>query len=247
MLLLALIRWSAIAFAVCFLAPLLAASAWWAMQDRPASWNAADWGPSGVLPPARDVPDAAIHVMTARTGGAKGAAAVHSWLVWKAAGAARWSRADVVGWGRALRRDAYAPDARWYSNDPAFAGSVTGEAAARLIPALEAAIAAYPWGGPGAYRIWPGPNSNSFVGYVLRAVPGIDVALPPHAVGKDWLGPGPTALREPGGDLHLSLGGYAGLSVGPRTGLEVNLLGQAFGFDLRRPALKLPGIGRVGL
>ncbi len=105
---------------------------------------------------------------------------------------------------------------------------------------------AYPWDDPGSYVIWPGPNSNSFVAHVLREVPEIGLTLPPNAVGKDWFGRGPRALRDAGGDIHLSLWGYAGVSVGPRSGVEINLLGQSFGLDLARPALKLPGIGRVG-
>lgn len=242
-----LLRFAFIAFALCFLLPTAAAAIWWTTQDRPESWRAADWGASGVLPAAADVPGAAIHVMAARTGGLKGAASVHSWLVWKAAGAAAWSRAEVVGWGRPVRRDAYAPDARWYSNEPFYVGSVTGPEAAVLIARLETTVSTYPYDIPGSYVIWPGPNSNSFVAHVLREVPEIGVALPPNAVGKDWLGPGLNARRDAGGgDLHLSAWGYAGLSIGPRTGIEVNLLGQTFGLDLARPALKLPAIGRVG-
>lgn len=240
------LRRVALAFVLCFLLPIAAAAVWWTMQDRPASWRAADWSASGVLPAAAAVPGAALHVMAARTGGLKGAASVHSWIVWKAEGAAVWSRADVVGWGRPVRRDAYAPDARWYSNEPFFVGSVTGPRAAALLPRVLAAIEAYPWDAPGSYIIWPGPNSNSFVAHVLREVPEIGLTLPPNAVGKDWIGRGPRALLDAGGDLHLSLWGYAGLSVGPRTGVEINLLGQTFGIDLAHPALKLPAIGRVG-
>lgn len=234
-------------FALCFLLPLALAGAWWAVQDRPGSWRDADWSASGLLPDAADVPGAAIHILAARTGGAKGAASVHSWLVWKPVGARSWSRADVVGWGLPVRIDAYAPDARWYSNEPYFVGSVTGAEAAALVPKVQEAIRDYPWNARGAYRIWPGPNSNSFVAHVLREVPEIGVTLPPHAVGKDWMGDGLRVIRDAGGDVHLSIWGYAGLSVGPRTGIEINLLGQAFGLDILRPAVKLPGIGRVGV
>src|SRR6266567_1839912 len=38
----------------------------------------------------------------------------------------------------------------------------------------------------GDYRIWPGPNSNSFVATILRAVPELAVSLPPNAVGRDF-------------------------------------------------------------
>ena len=230
-----------------FLVPILASTAWWAVVDRPRHWSAADWGPSGVLPAAAAVPGARIHVMAARTGGWKGAVSVHSWIVWKRAGDRRWTRHDVVGWGHALRRDAYAADAHWYGNRPEVIATVAGAEAAALIPRLEAEVAAYPHGGRGAYRIVPGPNSNTFVAHLLRRVPELGATLPPIAVGKDWLGPGLRRERDAGGDWHLSWNGVAGLSAGPRTGLELQLLGQTLGLDLRRPALKLPGIGRVGL
>ncbi|SFJ30239.1 DUF3750 domain-containing protein [Jannaschia pohangensis] len=239
-----LIRRGFMLFAICFLLPVAVAALWWQTQDHPQSWRAADWGASGVLQPTDE---AAIHVLAARTGGQKGAVSVHSWLVWKPAGDAAWTRAEVVGWGRPVRLDAYAPDGKWYSNVPFHVGTVSGPKAARLIPLIRATIDAYPYDYNGSYTIWPGPNSNTFVSHILRQHPEIGIALPPHAVGKDFIGPGLRALRDAGGDLHLSAGGYAGLSIGPRQGFEVNLLGQTFGFDLSRPALKLPGIGRVGL
>ncbi|WP_371156650.1 DUF3750 domain-containing protein [Jannaschia sp. 2305UL9-9] len=242
----ALILWPLGLFAATFLLPVAIAGLWWSAQDRPDSWRSADWGPSGVLPAAATVPEATIHVMAARTGGPKGAVSVHSWLAIKEAGADRWTRAEVVGWGTPVRIDAYAPDARWYSNEPWIVGSVSGDAATRLIPEVRASIADYPWGGRGDYVIWPGPNSNTFVGHVLRQVPDLGVTLPPHAVGRDWAGSGLTASVDSGGDLHVSVSGLAGLSAGPRTGFEVHLLGQALGVDILRPALKLPGIGRLG-
>jgi hypothetical protein len=242
-----MIGWTLGAAALLFVLPCLVALAWWSQVDRPRLWNAADWSSAALLPPAASVPGAAIHVMSARTGGLKGAVSVHSWLVVKASGAARWTRWDVVGWGTALRRDAWAPDARWYGNEPWFVGSVTGAEAEALLPRVLAAVAAYPHGRRGDYVIWPGPNSNSFVAHVLRAVPEIGAQLPPHAVGKDWLGRGLRASRDRGGDLHLSAWGLLGLALGPRTGVELQLMGQTFGLDLRRPALKLPGIGRVGM
>jgi hypothetical protein len=72
-------------------------------------------------------------------------------------------------------------------------------------------------------------------------------ALPPTALGKDfpfdrrWVGwtPSRTGIR-------VNLGGYLGLSVGWVEGLEINVLSAVAGIDLRRPALKLPGLGRLG-
>jgi hypothetical protein len=117
-----------------------------------------------------------------------------------------------------------------------------------MIPHIRAAIADYAWRNRGDYRAWPGPNSNTFVRAVMDAVPGIGVTLPPTAIGKDypydgrWLRPTPSRTG-----FQLSLGGYAGVTFGWVEGVEVNVLGGVVGLDLRRPALKLPGLGRIGM
>ena len=45
----------------------------------------------------------------------------------------------------------------------------------------------------------------------------------------------------------ISLGGYAGLTIGWVEGIEINILGAVVGIDIRRPGLKIPGLGRVGV
>lgn len=225
----------------------MASAAWWAVQERPQGWRAASWRSSGLLPgkPPRD--EASIMVLAARTGGMKGALALHSWIVIKKPGMDNYERYDKVGWGNPVRRNAYDADGLWYSNRPFVVGSVTGEEARRLIPQVEAAIAAYPHSRPGGYTIWPGPNSNSFVAHVLAAVPALGFDLPPNAVGRDYR-PGVFALdiAPDGRDLHFTFGGYAGFAAGLRSGLELHFMGLVAGVDIARPALKLPGFGRIG-
>jgi hypothetical protein len=46
--------------------------------------------------------------------------------------------------------------------------------------------------------------------------------------------------------VQLSVGGFAGVAVGWVEGVELNFLGLVAGVDIRRPALKLPGWGRIG-
>lgn len=233
---------------VVFILPALFTLGWWAMQARPNSWRSADWSASGVLPVAKDAGDAAVYVMAARTGGLKGAFSVHSWIVTKAAGAAPYVRYDKVGWGSPIRRNAYAADGRWYSNEPVIVHAVTGEAAEKLIPRVEAAVAAYPYSKQGDYRIWPGPNSNSFVAFVLRTVPELGAHMPPNAVGRDfdarWLA---VDWYPRAWDLHVSLRGLAGLTLGWESGIELQFMGLVAGIDLREPALLVPAFGRVEL
>ncbi len=229
-----------------FVLPTLVSAGLWATREHPAGWSSAKWGSTGLLPGATDSPQAAIYVFSAMTGGLKGAIASHAWIVIKEKGG-EYQRYDKVGWGEPIRRNHRAPDAFWYSNPPRQVVVIEGREAERLIPKVEAAIAAYPYGQRGGYRIYPGPNSNTFVAHVLRQVPELGAVLPPDAVGRDYLGDGTFyTLDADGRDLHISLGGLAGFSLGARSGLEVNFLGLVAGIDLAQPALKVPGFGAVG-
>ncbi|MDF1632129.1 DUF3750 domain-containing protein [Mycoplana sp. MJR14] len=235
-------------FLAVYLAPALASAGYWSLLDRPGSWREADWSSAGILPHPDDERQATIHVFSAATGGMKGAFASHSWIVTKEENAARYQRYDKVGWGSPVRRNGYPADAFWYSNAPRAVLSLKGAEAARLIPKVEAAIAAYPFAQPGGYRIWPGPNSNTFVAHVLKSVPELGAVLPPDAVGRDYLPFGTFVEIDPDGrDLHASLLGLVGFSAGLRSGLEFHLAGLVAGIDVMRPGVKIPALGRIGM
>lgn len=242
-----LIRLFLLVFAVGFLAPLALHAVWWLSHDTAVAWNRADWSSAGLLPSPRAKPEALVHVYAARTGRWKGIFAHHSWIVVKERGGS-YTRYDKTGWGRPVKVNNWAPDARWYGHMPALVASVEGPAAERLIPKIKAAIARYPYNDYDGYAVWPGPNSNSFVTYVLGAIPEAGIALPPTAIGKDWRTDARIFGQTPSGTgLQLSLGGLLGITVGWVEGIEVNILGLVTGIDIRRPALKLPGFGRVGM
>jgi len=233
---------------LCFVAPALASLGVRAASSQPGSWRSADWSSAGILPDADSSREAAVYVMAARTGGLKGGLAVHSWIVTKSAGAAHYNRYDKVGWGNPIRSNAYPADGRWYSNAPEVLAAVHGARAEELIPDIKAAVQAYPFSQRGDYSLWPGPNSNSFIAHVLRSVPELDLALPPEAIGRDFRSFGDFVTLSPDWrNLELSLGGYAGLAVGTLYGVELRLGGLVFGIDIMRPAVKLPGFGRVGM
>jgi hypothetical protein len=242
-----LIRRTLLLFTLLFVLPLATHAAWWTSHDHPASFAEADWSSAGVLPPAKAETDAIVHVLAGRTGRWKGIFAHHSWLVVKPRGAPRYTRYEVVGWGNPVRTDAYAPDGRWYGDTPVILATLRGDAAERAIPRIREAVAAYPHTAKGSYTIWPGPNSNTFVATVVRNVPELAGGLLPTALGKDYAGTfyaGRTLSRT---GLQLSVQGVAGLSIGWVEGVEVNVFGLVAGIDVRRPALKLPGWGRIGL
>jgi len=229
-----------------FLVPLAVHAALYLSQDRPRRWSEANWGSAGLLEPAQKVEEARVIVFTARTGAWKGIFAVHSWIVLKPAGATNWTRYDVVGWGAPVRVNGWAPDARWFGDHPKVLAEARGEAAAALIPRIQAAINAYAYANAGDYRVWPGPNSNTFVATVLRAVPELGATLPPTALGKDFHERPTLGWTPSRTGFQASLFGLAGVTIAWVEGVELNLLGLVAGLDLRYPALKLPGFGRLG-
>jgi hypothetical protein len=218
----------------------LRGEAWWlARQDS-----------SGQAPDPAVTPEPVIQVYAARAVGWRRPLAVHTWIVVKPGGATSYTRYEVMGWGvgqgaPAVRVNRTGPDNYWFGSRPDLLVDARGAAIEALIPRVQAAVTAYPY--QDSYRTWPGPNSNTFVASVARAVPELRLELPPTAIGKDYLPGGAVAAWTPGGrGAQLSLLGLAGLLVGWDEGVEVNLLGLTFGINVNRPAVKLPAVGRLG-
>ena len=83
---------------------------------------------------------------------------------------------------------------------------------------------------------------------MLSAIPEAGIALPPTAIGKDWrVDARLFGLTPSGTGVQLVFGGLFGITVGWVEGVEINILGLVTGIDIRRPALKLPGFGRIGM
>ena len=154
----------------------------------------------------------------------------------------------IPPWGEPIRRNGFAADALWFGATPETIVADDGEEAGRFIPRIRQVIKNYKFRAYGDYSAWPGPNSNTFVQAVLSAVPELKAVLPPTAIGKDypyegdWFG-----LTTSRTGIYASLGGYLGLTIGWVEGFEINFFGAVLGFDIRRPALKFPGIGRLGV
>jgi hypothetical protein len=234
---------------IVFFVPLVV-SALLVYNARAEHWSRARWDSAELAPDPVTHPEAVVQVYAARAWGWKGVLAVHSWIVMKRAGAAGFERYEVVGWGvrrgaPAVRKNMRPIDGYWAGNRPELLLDRRGPEVERLIDQIEAAILSYPY--PDRYRTWPGPNSNTFIAHIARAVPALGLELPPTAIGKDYLGNGSILAPTPSGTgVQLSLLGVLGLSLGRDEGLEVNLLGLTFGIDPLDFALKLPGIGRLG-
>jgi len=241
------VRKSLIIFLFLLVVPIAASAVKYLLGDRSVNWQMADRSSAGLLPSPTEHPEALVRVYAARTVRWRGIFAVHSWIVVKEANAPRYTRYDYTAWGEPIRINGFAADGRWFGGTPETIAAADGEAAAAMIPKIRAAVEGYGLRSYGDYRAWPGPNSNTFVTAVVAAVPELRVALPPTAIGKDFPYDGDMFGWTPSRTgVRVSLAGYLGLTVGWVEGIEINFLGAVFGVDLRRPAVKLPGLGRLG-
>ncbi|WP_280540745.1 DUF3750 domain-containing protein [Chromohalobacter sp. 11-W] len=242
------ILWLTVSLAI-VLALLLAGPAYMLASQRVALggvWSQADRSSVGLAPAPSTHPEALVQVYAARAFDWRGAFGVHTWIATKPAGATHYQVHQVLGWRRptvSSRPDV--PDRAWYGSAPTLLTELRGKSAKRAIPEIREAVAAYPV--TDRYRVWPGPNSNTFVAWVVRRVPGLRVDFPPTAVGKDYLLDTIVAEAPSGTGYQVSLGGLLGLTVAYDEGIEWQLLGLTLGVDITRPALKLPGIGRLGM
>ncbi|MAL75412.1 MAG: hypothetical protein CMM62_10605 [Rhodospirillaceae bacterium] len=211
------------------------------------SWRSARSDSAGIAPLPAQEPEAVIQVYAARTFGWRGAFAVHTWIATKRPNADQYQTHHVIGWrsGNKVISRWEDPDRYWYGSMPDLILDLRGDRAAELIDAVEAAVASYPY--PNSYTAWPGPNSNTFIAWIGREVPQLQLEMPPHAVGKDYLGGFRLVDWTPSGTgAQVSLMGVLGMTLALDEGAELNLLGLTIGLDPQDMNLKLPGIGRVG-
>ncbi len=229
-------------------APIAVSAALYASSERAENWQLADRSSASLLPDPAAKPEAVVRIFAARTVRWRGIFAVHCWIVFKDTNAQRYTRYDYTAWGEPIRINGFAADGRWFGEVPETVFAADGTDAETLIPQIKAAIASYAYRNDGDYRAWPGPNSNTFIAAILDAVPDIRATLPPTAIGKDfpynrsWL-----SATTSGTGMRATLGGYLTLSVGWIEGIELSLFGGVLGLDIRKPAIKLPGLGRIGM
>ena len=115
---------------------------------------------------------------------------------------------QVIGWrgrggGNVVVSSPDLPDRSWYGQPPRLVTELRGSAAASAIQKILEAVNAYPYAHE--YRLWPGPNSNTFTAYIVRRVP------------ETWRWPSRHSHRQglPGGRPVLRL--CAGLGADSRS------------------------------
>lgn len=164
---------------------LAIASLWvtsWALEPKPVGL--------AIAPDPASHQDAIIQVYGANVWGFRGRFAIHTWVAAKARGASEYQVFQVIGWR--LRRGGSAvsvtdgnPAKPWFGSPAILLHEMRGEEAEKLIGPVQDAVRSYPY--DREYKMWPGPNSNSFTAWIGLEVPQLQLNLPQKAIGQSWM------------------------------------------------------------
>ena len=152
-------------------------------------WRTASRESAGIAPDPAVTKEAVLEVYGAKAWSWRGWFAIHTWIAAKHTGETAYTVYDVVGWRLhhhqpvlRIRRDI--PDRYWYGEKPRIIKEYRGRGVDKLIDEVDKAAKAYPW--QKTYRVFPGPNSNTFTGWIAREVPELKLKLPFAAIGSGY-------------------------------------------------------------
>jgi hypothetical protein len=205
--------------------------------------------PRAVKRPGGD--DAAVVVGSASLHAPMDGIARHPWVALRPAGGREWERWEVMccpdgddlGTVERTNIDPLS-DHGGGGGNVILHGVWRGAEAEKIIACVREQAPRYPY--RHQYHGWPGPNSNTFVDWVIRACD-LDVELAAPSIGKDFRGMIIGASVTAGGTGVQLETPLAGLKLGLTEGIELHILGLSFGIDLWPPAIIVPvGPGRIG-
>lgn len=152
-------------------------------------WRTASRESAGIAPDPASNPEPIIQVYAADAWGWRGIFAVHTWIAVKPRQADSYTVFEVVGWRArqglpVLRSTQDLPDRYWYGSRPELLLDKRGPGVDELIDKIRQAVENYPW--KQEYRLFPGPNSNTFPAWVALQVPELGLELPWRAIGSGW-------------------------------------------------------------
>lgn len=152
-------------------------------------WRTASRESAGIAPNPLTTSEAVLQVYCATAWGWRGWFAVHTWIAAKHTGEQSYTVYEVIGWRQkrglpALRIEKDLPDRYWFGKRPRLLKEHRGERVDALITAVDSTARAYPW--PNTYTAFPGPNSNTFIAWVAKRVPSLDLQLPFSAIGSGY-------------------------------------------------------------
>ena len=190
-----------------------------------------------------------LQVYGARCRGWRGFFSLHTWIAVKPAGAKSYTVYEVTPEALMRRRCCVSvrkrvPDAHWYGAAPELLADKRGDDVGPLIERIRNAAQEYRYAG--RYLMWPGPNSNTFIAHLARVVPELELQLPCHAIGKDYLWIKSIGRPASGTGFQFSFFGLFGILISRVEGIELNVLGLSCGVNPFAACVKLPFFGHIG-
>lgn len=192
-----------------------------------------------------------VQIYCARAFSWRGFFSVHSWIAVKHRNSDHYLVYQLLYWNKFLHNNIISvtkdiPDRYWFDAKPKIIYSYIGDLGEKMIEEINQAILSYPY--KNKYILWPGPNSNSFISYLIRNSSLIRTNLPANAIGKDWLGFNKFfAFSESKTGIQISIFGIFGIIFALKEGVEFNILGLSFGFSPYKITFKLPFIGDISM
>lgn len=152
-------------------------------------WRTASRESAGLAPDPLNTKGAVLQIYGAPTWGWRGWFAIHTWIAAKHSGENSYTVYEVIGWRQyrglpVVRIEKDLPDRFWYGERPRLLKEHLGDGVDQLITQVDEAARAYPWAT--TYEAFPGPNSNTFIAWVARQVPELELELPFSAIGSGY-------------------------------------------------------------
>lgn len=153
-------------------------------------WRTASRASAGLAPDPVVTNEAVLQVYGAKAWGWRGWFAIHTWIAAKRTGESTYTVYDVVGWrghrGQPVMQIARdIPDRYWFGEPPRILAEHKGDGVDALIDAVHRAAQDYPW--KTTYKVFPGPNSNTFTAWIAKQVPELALELPFTAIGSGYV------------------------------------------------------------
>ena len=154
------------------------------------SWKTASRKSAKLAPLPKEDKSAIIQFYAAPLWGLRGLVADHTWISTKEKGADSYTVYELIGWRMMqgypdfLRAEKDTPDRFWFGKKPKILFDLRGKQAEKLIDKIHKAVLQYPY--KGEYSML-GPNSNTFIAWVLCKVPELNLNLSRRAIGKSYL------------------------------------------------------------
>lgn len=153
-------------------------------------WRTASRQGAGIAPDPAASREAVLQVYGARAWGWRGWFAIHTWVAAKPTNSTSYTVYEVIGWRQyrglpVVRIERDLPDRYWFGERPQLLKDFRGEGVDKLIASVDQAAKSYPW--PDTYKVFPGPNSNTFTAWISKQVPELGLKLPFTAIGSGYV------------------------------------------------------------